>query len=146
MLHQVLIGSAMIVATTVIHAAGMSVALRWITMAHAKRLSLAPFWVRSLVVATMVLVLFVAMLLEASLWAATYLVLDAFPDLEEALYFSIVTYTTLGFGDVVLDVQWRLLSSLEAANGIIMFSWTTALLIVALRRFSKQLPKIQALD
>jgi hypothetical protein len=146
MLVQVLIGSALILVTTLIHAGGMSVALRWLTMTYAKRLHLASFWKRSLVVAALVLILFVATFLEASLWAATYVVLGAISDFEEALYFSIVTYTTLGYGDVVLDDRWRLLSSVEAANGLIIFAWTTALIIVALRRFSKQLPKLRALD
>ena len=146
MLVQVLIGSALILVTTLIHAGGMSVALRWLTMTYAKRLHLASFWKRSLVVAALVLSLFVATFLEASLWAATYVVLGAIPDFEEALYFSTVTYTTLGYGDIVLDDRWRLLSSVEAANGLIIFAWTTALVIVALRRFSKQLPKLRALD
>jgi voltage-gated potassium channel Kch len=146
MLVQVLIGSALILVTTLIHAGGMSVALRWLTMTYAKRLHLASFWKRSLVVAALVLILFVATFLEASLWAATYVVLGAIPDFEEALYFSTVTYTTLGYGDIVLDDRWRLLSSVEAANGLIIFAWTTALVIVALRRFSKQLPKLRALD
>ena len=146
MLVQVLIGSALILVTTLIHAGGMSVALRWLTMTYAKRLHLASFWKRSLVVAALVLILFVATFLEAGLWAATYVVLGAIPDFEEALYFSTVTYTTLGYGDVVLDDRWRLLSSVEAANGLIIFAWTTALVIVALRRFSKQLPKLRALD
>jgi len=146
MLFQILIGSGVLILTTIIHAAGMSVALRWLTMVQAKNLSLASFWMRWLAVATLVLILFVATLLEASLWATTYYVLGAIPDFEAALYFSMVTYTTLGFGDVVLDDGWRLLSSMEGANGIIIFGWTTALIVVALRRFSKQLQKVEALD
>lgn len=49
------------------------------------------------------------------------------------LYFSTVTYTTLGFGDVVMEPGWRLLSSFQAANGIIMFGWTTALIVAAVQ-------------
>ena len=45
-----------------------------------------------------------------------------------------VTYTTLGYGDVVLIERWRLLSSFEATNGIIMFGWTTAIVIAAVQR------------
>jgi hypothetical protein len=39
-----------------------------------------------------------------------------------------VTFTTLGFGDVVLAGQWRTLASIQAANGVIIFGWTTALI------------------
>ena len=76
-------------------------------------------------------------LAEASLWAATYVALGAISSFEEAIYFSTVTYTTLGFGDLVLDNPWRLLSAIEAANGIIMFGWTTALLVAAVQRVCK---------
>ena len=56
------------------------------------------------------------------------------PNLETALYFSTVTYTTLGYGDVVLTPPWRVLASLEAANGILLFGWTTAFLFMVVRR------------
>ena len=45
-----------------------------------------------------------------------------------------VTFTTLGYGDITLSQQWRLLSSFEAATGIIMFGWTTALVITTVQR------------
>jgi len=54
--------------------------------------------------------------------------------MEPALYFSMVTYTTLGSGDVTLEDQWRLLGSFEAANGIVMFGWTTALIVAAVHK------------
>jgi hypothetical protein len=44
-----------------------------------------------------------------------------------------VTYTTVGYGDVVLPATWRLLASFQAANGIIMFGWTTAIVMTAIR-------------
>jgi voltage-gated potassium channel Kch len=77
--------------------------------------------------------MFLASAVEAGLWAATYLALGAIPGVERAMYFSTVTYTTLGYGDVVMEERWRLLSALEAANGIIMFGWTTALIFAAVQ-------------
>ena len=44
-----------------------------------------------------------------------------------------VTFTTLGYGDIVLDENWRLLASFEAATGIIMFGWTTAIVLASLQ-------------
>jgi len=70
-------------------------------------------------------------------WAVTYLWLEAFDTLEPALYFSIVSFTTLGFGDIILPVETRLLSGLAAANGLIAFGLSTAFLvefIIRLRR------------
>ncbi len=67
-------------------------------------------------------------------YAILYVVLGVLSGMEPALYFSTVTFTTLGYGDVVLDPRWRLLASFEAANGIIMFGWTTAIVIAAVQR------------
>jgi len=64
------------------------------------------------------------------LWAFTYLALEipVLTSLQDAIYFSTVTYTTVGYGDIVFKGDWRVLSSIEAANGIIMLGWSTAFL------------------
>jgi hypothetical protein len=54
---------------------------------------------------------------------------------EEAVYFSVVTFTTLGYGDITLaDHQWRLLSGAEALNGVLLVGWSTALLFAVVQR------------
>ena len=68
------------------------------------------------------------------IWAAAYLWLGAFATLEQSVYFSIVAYTTLGLGDVVLPREWRILAGMEAANGFINFGLLCALFIEALRQ------------
>jgi voltage-gated potassium channel Kch len=113
---------------------------------NANRMGMASVLTRSLVVGALVLIMFLTTLFEASVWATTYFVLGVIADFEKALYFSTVTYTTLGYGDVVLEEQWRLLSSFEAANGIIMFGWTTALIIVGIRHVSRTLKELHAVD
>lgn len=139
MLIQILIGSEMVVITTLIHTAGMTTGLKWLKTQLAKDLIEVSSGARSLVVAVMVVILFVTTIIEAAAWAVTYLLLGAEVGLDEALYFSTVTNTTLGFGDIVLESRWQLLSSLEAANGIIMFGWTTALIMMAIRTISERL-------
>lgn len=67
-------------------------------------------------------------------WAGAFVGLGVFATLEEAVYFSIVAYTTLGLGDVVLPHAWRLLAGMTAANGFLNFGLLTALLIEALRQ------------
>ena len=52
-----------------------------------------------------------------------------------------VTFTTLGYGDIVLPDRWRLLSSFEAANGIIMFGWTTAVVMYVVQRSFSKVPE-----
>jgi voltage-gated potassium channel Kch len=78
--------------------------------------------------------MFIVAVLETLVWAFAYLALGAIEGLEKALYFSMVTFTTLGYGEIVLEERWRLLASFEAANGIIMFGWTTAIVIAAVQR------------
>lgn len=67
-------------------------------------------------------------------WGMAYYALGVFPTLEAAIYFSLVSYTTLGFGDVLLPVDWRLLAGMEAANGFLNFGLLTALLLEGLRQ------------
>jgi len=68
------------------------------------------------------------------LWAFAYQWIGAFVTLEEAVYFSLVCFTTLGFGDVLLPQDWRILAGMTAANGFLNFGLLTALLIEALRQ------------
>ena len=132
MIVQVLLGAVMIIVTTIIQGiftvAGVKM-LRW---------RLSPKLTKSLVRSTLTLALFVlwlflATILEVWSWALLYLALGAVSSLEQAAYFSTVTFTTLGFGDITLDENWRLLSSFEAANGLLMFGWSTALVFATVR-------------
>ncbi|MEZ5199484.1 MAG: potassium channel family protein [Bacteroidales bacterium] len=75
-----------------------------------------------------------ASLIEALFWAITYMMLGAVEVFENALYFSIVTYTTLGYGDITLTENYRLLASLQAANGIIIFGWSTAITMAVVQK------------
>ncbi|MEM9031767.1 MAG: ion channel, partial [Pseudomonadota bacterium] len=67
------------------------------------------------------------------IWAIAFWVLGLFATFEAAVYFSLVAFTTLGFGDVLLDQEWRLLSGLSAANGLLLFGLMTAILVETVR-------------
>jgi hypothetical protein len=54
-----------------------------------------------------------------------------------------VSFTTLGYGDIVLGEGWRLLASFEAANGIILFGWTTALIFAFIHHFVTNLQRVK---
>jgi hypothetical protein len=88
---------------------------------------------KAVLISVLTVWMFLAIVLEAWLWALLYLfnpLITALPDIETAFYFSMVTFTTLGYGDVVLTGQWRTLSSIQAANGVIIFGWTAALIFI----------------
>jgi len=75
--------------------------------------------------------------IEIWLYAALYrVVLMETQTFEEALYFSTVTFASLGYGDIVLSPRWRLISAIEAANGVILFAWSTAFLFTLTRRLN----------
>ncbi len=67
------------------------------------------------------------------LWALTFLTLGVLPALEPCVYFALVSFTTLGYGDVLLPHEWRLLGGMAAANGFINFGLLIASLTEALR-------------
>nr|WP_298171124.1 potassium channel family protein [uncultured Pseudomonas sp.] len=84
-----------------------------------------------LLLLAMMLLLILGNSLQMALWAAVFMLLGEFDSFTTALYFSGVTFATLGYGDLVLSANWRLLSALEAANGILMFGVSTAVMTAA---------------
>ena len=90
-------------------------------------------------------VLLMLHLVEVIVWALAYLLVlpgDHLDTFEKAAYFSVVTFTTLGYGDITLiEHEWRLLSGIEALNGILLVGWTTALLFLVVQRSWKGMPR-----
>jgi hypothetical protein len=78
-------------------------------------------------------------LAEAIVWGLFFRWVDALPDLESAAYFSLASYTTVGYGDVVVGKPWRILGPLEAAVGVLMLGWSTGVLVAAIGRVYRQL-------
>ena len=73
-------------------------------------------------------------LAEITLWAGFYVWQHAMSDLQSALYFSAVTYTTTGYGDLVLPQEWQLLGGVEALTGILMCGWSTGFFFAVFSR------------
>ena len=76
-----------------------------------------------------VLWIMVGISISVWLWARVYIWLGVFDSLEQSVYYSIVNLTTLGFGDIIIDEEWRVLAALEAADGLILFGLSTAYLM-----------------
>ena len=114
---------ALMAVCVVIHAAGVATALSWVrthsTSSQAK--PLARIWLFVRVAAWMISF----HLLEIGVWAGFYSWVGALPDPTSSMYFSAVTYTTTGYGDVVLPLDWRVLGGVEALTGILMCGWST---------------------
>ena len=91
---------------------------------------------RLLMIVAMALLTALALWVEILLWALLYRGLGLFPALEGSLYFSGITFTTVGYGDMTLPACWRLLSVAEAVDGVLMAGWSTAQLVYVVQRIT----------
>ena len=122
MLKLLLAGVGLMALCVTIHAAGLAAAIKRLrrTAERAKGFWQGT-WLFTLVAAWIVLL----HLGEISVFGLFYAWRGAMPDLTSALYFSAVTYTTTGYGDLVLPQDWRLVGGIEALTGILMCGWST---------------------
>ncbi|MEM7491888.1 MAG: ion channel [Pseudomonadota bacterium] len=124
------IGLPLVILTVVIHflgLVGLSTLLSRKWQDNADRLE-TMLW-QGFSVVLVVNGLFALHLIQISLYALVYLGLGEFETVEAAFYFSISTFTTVGFGDIVLEPQWRVLAGIESAIGFLLIGWSTAFLV-----------------
>lgn len=80
---------------------------------------------------------------QTCLWASAYMLISEtqvlFSSFSEAWYFSMVTFTSLGYGDLTLTGDWRILSGIEAINGIMLIGWSTAMMYSLIQQIYKTL-------
>lgn len=137
MLKYTLIGAALVLITVIIHAAGTTWWLGVVGRRYASEDDVFHPDNALKVLTGTVLILLALHTLEIIVWAYAYLLLlppGELGSFEEAVYFSFVTFTTLGYGDITLIQNWRLLSGIEALNGIMLVGWTTAMLFAVVQR------------
>ncbi len=120
--------------TVIIHAFGTLEAIAHLSRAWQRRKEKQRALASEILIVRVVSILLILHLLEAGVWAMFFLVTRVLPDLETSFYFSLTSYTTVGYGDVVLPASSRILGPIEAAVGILMFGWSTALIVTAITR------------
>lgn len=121
--------TAMVALTTLLHFFGLLWLTRLMSTAHARLRTHTGRWRQAGMLLIVVFGVFALHTLQIWLYAALYRYLGELHDFEEALYFSTVTFVSLGYGDVVLSPKWRVLSAIEAANGVILIAWSTTFLL-----------------
>jgi hypothetical protein len=132
MLLDVITALVLLALTVLMHTAGLLGVLRWVSRSGA--LASRQFWrVVWLLVRTAWCLLGIH-LLEIALWAFFYWRRNCLPELASAVYFSGVTYTTVGYGDLVLPQEWQLLAPLEAMTGILMCGLSTGFFFALVSR------------
>ena len=126
------IAAMLILVTCILHAIGLD---RIMAMVHSKIYlaqgdSFKKHIYKIVITVFSILGIFFLVTIHIWIWAFVFYFFEIkeLKMLEDAVYFSTVTFTTLGYGDIVLHDQWRVLSGIEAANGIVILGWSTALI------------------
>lgn len=124
------LGTLMISLTVVIHTFGL-MGVTHVMSFVTDRIRLHGHRSRMLAMNTVVIGVFAVLTAEVWLWAASFTLIGVVDDFETALYFSTITFSTVGYGDVVPHPEWRMLAALEGVNGFLLIGWSTAYLIAA---------------
>lgn len=91
-----------------------------------------------LVLGGVMVVLMMGNIVQMALWAGMFVAFGEFGEFSQAFYHSVVNFTTLGYGDVVMSEEARLVGALEAANGVLMIGLSTAFLFAVLDRIVRR--------
>ena len=135
MLSKLLIAWSLTALCVIIHAIGMTGLLRWVNRVVAR--IAGRFWFTTLILVRTAGLIILLHLIEIAVWAFFYTWRHGMPDLSSAFYFSAVTYTTTGYGDLVLPNEWRLVGGVEALTGILMCGWSAASFFAVVTRLNE---------
>jgi hypothetical protein len=131
MFSKLLVAWGLMALCVVIHAIGVSSAVRWL---RGRSAASGRFWRGTWLFVRLAGWIILLHLIEIAAWAFLYARKGAMPDLPSGLYFSAVTYTTTGYGDLVLPEEWRLVGAIEALTGILMCGWSTGFFFLVVSR------------
>ena len=127
------VGAIAIVSTIFIHALALNATISFVRRERRLGHTGLSFWRDVATVALALSFALVAHLIEIALWAVLFVVCGEFAQFGTAYYHSAVNYTTLGYGDLIMTPSWRLLGPLEAANGVLMFGVSTAMIFTVIQ-------------
>ena len=131
------VASVMVVLCVAIHGFGLFSLSRWMrSEASVERLrQIDPLSPRGALF-TLGIVVAITILHGVEIWlfAFTYMAVGAIGGLEEALYFSTISYSTVGYSDIHVAPDWRLLGAFESILGVILLGWSTAFFLRTLSR------------
>ena len=131
MLARLLFAFGLMALCVAIHGVGVTAMLRWLDRSGVVSRT---FWGWTRLLIGLAGGTIVVHLIEIAAWALFYAWKKAMPDVQSALYFSVVTYTTTGYGDLVLPKEWRLIGGVEALTGILMCGWSTGFFFAIVSR------------
>jgi voltage-gated potassium channel len=153
MLRQIFVAFILVSINVSIHATGMVALLQWVIRRRPRMEKKFNPSDGILLLIRFFAVIISLHLAEICAWAGFYTLWGGLENFETALYFSITSYTTIGYGDILLTPRWRLLGGIEGVTGVLMFGWSTgAIFAVASRLLAIQMernktsadPKVQS--
>jgi Ion channel len=133
-----LVGIAATVCTIVIHGLMAGTIVRVVRRDFERGRAGVGFFTDLVIVIGATLTALVGHLVEIGLWAGVLVLCGEFSDFGAAFYHSAVNYTTLGYGDLVMSWSWRMLGPMEAADGMLMFGVSTAMIFGVIQRLLQQ--------
>ncbi|AGW89018.1 Ion channel [Ralstonia pickettii DTP0602] len=131
MLRNLLIGLPVMMLCLLLQAVFITICLRYYVRFDNVRRNRASLSLDILMLAMVMLVTLLGNFVQMAIWAVLFMLLGEFSDYPTALYHSGVNFATLGYGDIVMSADRRLLGPLEAANGILMFGVSTSVMTAA---------------
>jgi hypothetical protein len=131
-------GLPLIVMAVLIHVLGLSYAYQKAVEIFSRNMhSRQPTALFAVIMSALIFVATALHGAEASIWALFYLFLGARPDYRSSMLFSLGAMTTFGNGGAVLEDNWRLMGSIEALCGWLLFGLTTAFLFATIQKCQK---------
>jgi len=126
MLKELLVAFGIVAVCLLLHVATIVSLADWMLDHHEKRKEQMGTLGYAILLIAAFSVIIILHMVEIGLWGVLYYVRSLFPDFETSLYFSITSYTTIGFGDVLLPPAWRLLGGIEGVTGVLLCGLSTA--------------------
>jgi len=128
-----LVALALLTACVIVQSVGMLLLIHW--LARVRHVLESPSVHRRVgLLLRLFLWIVLLHLIQVGLWAVVFWQARELPTLETAVYFSLVTYTTIGFGDVILGPGWRMLAGIEGLTGLLLVGWSTAFMFAVVNR------------
>ena len=128
------VSAGAMLATIIIHALAVTGTVTFVRRERRLGHAGASFLADAMIVTVAIHIVLAAHLLEIGVWAMLFVLCGEFPAFSLAYDHSAVNYTTLGYGNVIMSPAWRLLGPLEAANGMLMFGVSTAIIFTVIQR------------
>jgi len=125
---------ALVAITVLIHVVSLALLVRWMAGLGWNRVQRLDFWPLIWLFVRIVWALLFSHSAQISVWGWFYLWKGVMQDWEAALYFSGITYTTIGYGDLLLDPPWRIMATIEGLTGIVMCSLSAAFFFSVMAR------------